>query len=513
MFSFEQDYISVTMSEVVLKIAHFRLGGSTPRLLNIFKKDIKDVPEEERLQLVQSAMATLNLKRVRGICVVPSGMATTKNIEIPSVDPQEIKSIIDLQAGRHTPYAREEILVGYINIGVHERNYTKILLIIVNRQIIKKQLAIFEQANIKVDKVLFAPEGKASFYGEFLHSKEHEIPSGIIDIGKQTTDFIVEAKGLVITCRSIPLGLEHLIKEGETARDKLINELVASVETYQNEDIYKPPETFVLTSDDAKIKDLQPILQEKLKITVKVVSYLDHITATQPVMLKIVSEFDDESFLDTMAPLLTLKNIQVDLTPDEVKVQRAIEEKGHQVVQAGILIIILLLLVCSIFFAKIYFHNQYLLRLTDEYHAKRKIVEELEEISTNTRIVKNYLHSRMLSLEIVHELYAKIPDEIYLKNLTVEEDGTIHLQGISESRSTAFAFVTILEDSPLFKKAKMISSNAQKDRGKDVSAFEIAFKLESVSDEASEEETSEEVVEKKEETAKQGKESKAAKAE
>ena len=98
----------------------------------------------------------------------------------------------------------------------------------------------------------------------------------------------------------------------------------------------------------------------------------------------------------------------------------------------------------------------------------------------------------MLSLEVVNELYAKIPEEIYLKNLTLDEDGTIHLQGISESRSTAFAFVTVLEDSPLFKKAKMISSNAQKDRGKDVSAFEISFKLESAPDEESTQEAPEE---------------------
>ena len=98
----------------------------------------------------------------------------------------------------------------------------------------------------------------------------------------------------------------------------------------------------------------------------------------------------------------------------------------------------------------------------------------------------------MTTLEILKEFYSKIPDEIYVKNVVLNEDGSIRVQGISESRSTAFAFITILEDSELFKGAKMVSSSAQKDRGKDVSAFEILFRLESAKDEVIEEAAPEE---------------------
>ncbi len=483
MISFEQDYISVTITDSILKVAHLRGSPQAFRLMGVFKKEIKDTAEDDWGNIIRTALDGFNVRKAKAICVMPCGATTTKNIEIPSIDPQEIKSIIDLQAGRHTPFAREEIIVGYINIGVHERNYTKTLLIIINRQIIKKQLAAMEQAGLKVEKVVFAPEGKAAFYGELPSLKESETPYGIIDIGKYATDFIIAFKTTVVTCRNIPMGLDQIIKEGTAAQDKLITEVATSLEAYQNEDIHKMPATFILTSDDAKVKELPAILQEKLKASIKIVPYLDHIAASQEVMLKIVSEFDDESFLDAISGVAKSNSMQVDLTPEEVKVQHAIEDKARQVVQVGIKVIALLLLVCLIFFAKIYFHNQYLARLTAEYESKRKVVEELEEISTNTKIVKDYLHSRMLSLDVINELYSKIPEEIYLKNLTLDEDGTIRLQGISESRSTAFAFVTVLEDSFLFKKAKMISSSAQKDRGKDVSAFEISFRLESAPDE------------------------------
>lgn len=492
MFGLEKDLISFVLTDTTVKIAQIQGAPNAPRLVNIIKRDVKDLPPEELATVVQSCLSSIGVKHASAICCLPSSVAITKNIEIPSIDPAEIKSIIDLQAGRHTPFAREEIIIGYINIGVYQRNYTKILLIIINRQVVKQQLDILTAAGVKIEKVVFAPEGKASFYGRVLDLKQSDMPIGIIDIGKYTTDFNIELNSTVIACRSIPVGMENLLKEGQAARDKLIQELGASLESYQSEDISRPPETFVLANDDAKVKELEPLLKEKLKANVKVLPYLDHVTASQPVMLKIISEFDDESLLDCLAPVFAQTPMKVDLTPDEIKIQHSIEEKGKQIVMAGIFGTVLLLLICAIFFSKIYFRSQQLEALNDEFQSKHKTVQELEEISTNTKIIKDYLNSRMTTLEILKELYSKIPDEIYLKNVVLNEDGSIRVQGISESRSTAFAFITILEDSELFKGAKMISSSAQKDRGKDVSAFEISFRLESAKDEVIEEAAPEE---------------------
>ena len=477
MLDLEKDYAVITLCDGTLKIAHVKGEGVNLKLLNVVKKDVKEVAKEDIAKVARSALDSIGLKKASAICVIPSSVATTKNIEIPSVDPNEIKSIIDLQAGRHTPYSREEILIGYINIGVFQKNYTKVLLIIVNRQVVKEQFSTFDLAGLKVEKIVFAPECKAAFYEMVLGRKPDDIPVGIVDIGHYTTDFIIGFNHTVIASRNIPLGMEHLVKEGVPARDKMVQELTASIESYQNEDIHKLPEMFILTSDDAKVKELESILKEKFKANVRVISYWDHVAASQPVMLKIVSEFNDESFLDVVAAVPALKNVQVDLTPEEVKVQHTIEERGRQVLQGCIFIFILLLLMSAIFFSKLHFRSQYLERLVKEYNAKRFAVDELERISTNTKIVHDYLKSRMTSLEVLTELYEKVPNEIYLKNITLEENGSIHLQGISESRSTAFALITILEDSALFKNVKMISSSAQKDRGKDVSAFEIALKL------------------------------------
>ena len=369
----DKEYLAVSLGEDVFKMAQLKVSNVCS-LTDVVKRDIRQVTEEDLPQTIVTACAGINLRKWRTLVVVPPQIITTKNIGIPSLDPTEIKSIIDLQAGRHTPYAREEILVGYVTIGVFQRNYTKVLLVIVNREIIKKQLSILQAAGLKVEKVLFAPEGMASFYADILNIKEEDTPVGIIDMAYGHSNFIVEFNRTVATYRHIAFGMSHLIKEGVAAQEKLIGEILKSVEAYQNEDIHKMPETFYLTSDDAKVKELQPILQEKLKANVKILPFLDRIQASQSTLLKIVSEFNDDSYLDVIATTARVDALQVDLTPDEIKTQKSIQEKGKQVLTAGVFTIVFLLLICGIFLTKVYFRGLYLDQLTQEYTEKRKNV-------------------------------------------------------------------------------------------------------------------------------------------
>ncbi len=487
MFKKDKEYLGISLNEGVLKLAHVRLIGRNHKVVNVVKKDVREMSEDQIPSAVQAALAESGAKSCDAILSVPANLVTTKNIEIPSLDKEEIKSIIDLQAGRHTPYSREEILIGWVSIGVFQRNFTKVLLVIINRDVLKKQVDLLMSAGVRIERVLFAPEGIAGFYAQALGAKEEDPPAGVIDIASQVTNFCIEYNGTVATCRCIPVGLSHLIKEGQAAQDKLLEELANSVDAYQNEDVSSMPENYLLTSDDAKVKDLQTVLQERLKANVKVNPFLDQITADQPVMLKMVSEYSDESFLDVIAPTLTSGGVQVDLTPEEVVTQRQIEEKGRQVVKAAALAIILLFLTCGIFFSKIYFKGVLLDKLKDEYVQKRRAVIVLDRTAQRTRIIKDYINSRMVGLDVLSELYRLVPKEIYLQTILLDENGTINIQGVSESMSRVFNFVTALEESELFKGVKTRSTTAKKDRGKDVAAFDISFRLESAKDETEEE--------------------------
>jgi len=481
----EKDYLSIILGGENLKVAHVRMIAGVLEVVNVVHRDIRGISEEDLPKTIQAVLSELNVKKATAICIIPSHLATTKNIEIPSLDDTEIKSIINLQAGRHTPYSREEIIIDYINIGVYQRNYSKVLLVIVNRGVLKKQLTILEGAGLKVNKVLFAPEGIVRFYAKGLNLGQEAAPVGIIDVGSMFTDFAVAFHGTVIACRNIPIGLTHFASEGRAAFDKLTAELKKSVESYQGEDIEKLPESYILTSDDNKIKEFQPLLKDALNANVKIVPFLDYVKVKSETR-KILTAEGGESFLNVIGPALVATESCLDMLPEDIKMQRTIEEQGREVTKSGIFVFVIIILICAMFFMKIQFKTALLENIKKDHDPKRRETQVLEEITARTAIVKNYFNKRLVGLNTINELFSIIPDEIYLESVTLEQDGKITIQGISESMSLVFTLVGTLEDSMFFKGVKTTSTTAKKERGKDVAAFELTFRLESAQDEEAE---------------------------
>jgi Tfp pilus assembly protein PilN len=136
--------------------------------------------------------------------------------------------------------------------------------------------------------------------------------------------------------------------------------------------------------------------------------------------------------------------------------------------------------------SRVYFKDVFLRQnLVEKYSDQKKEVGLLEGTMNKTRILRDYLQARQLPLEAVRELYRIIPNEMYLSNISMDDQGDVTIQGVSESMSRVFAVVTALEESPLFENVKTKSTTAKKERGKDVAAFEIVLKLSSVLQDAS----------------------------
>src|SRR5262245_13284843 len=121
-------FITVSLNEETLKIVEVRGTGPAAHVVNLTARDVKDISADELPAFIQKAFVPFKTKTANLFFVISPTMVTTKNIEIPSVNADEIKSIVNLQASRHTPFTREEIQIGYINIGIYKKNYSKVLL-------------------------------------------------------------------------------------------------------------------------------------------------------------------------------------------------------------------------------------------------------------------------------------------------------------------------------------------------------------------------------------------------
>ena len=466
--------ITISASSTLVKAAQISASGTVEKLV---KKTIEKGAVDAALR---QAVTGFDIVHSSIIWVLPGEIATAKNIEVPSTDNDEIDSILTLQAARYTPFNKDEILVSYIKLGCPKPNFTRVLLVIVKRDVIKEKMVILKSAGLRMDSVLFAPEAIARFYAQALNVKKNDLPVAIIDVNMENTNFIIQSNGMAVMSRNIPLGIEHFAMDPD-APQQMAAEIKASMDAYEQENIDRKPVKFYFTTTHMALAGLPAVITEKLGLQIDNLPYGKFVKGGKLIQESLAKDFADDSALDIISAGVSAVKCQAELIPQEIRDQRSVVEKGFATLRAGIFFILILIFVALAVFSKVYFKNQFFKEnLVAKYSSQKVEVKNLESMITRTQILRQYLQARSMPLESVRELFRIIPQEIYLTAVNIDDAGTVSVQGVSDSMSKVFSFVTALDASSLFKGVKTKSTSTKKERGKEVAAFEITMKFSSI---------------------------------
>ncbi|MCM8796062.1 MAG: pilus assembly protein PilM [Candidatus Omnitrophica bacterium] len=468
----QRERLVIDFSSNSLKFAYAKISPYRKEIISLKSIDITALAQDDISKIISTTFAELKTKDAEIINTISSPLVITKNIEIPSVDPREIKEIISLQAGRHTPYSREEIIVDYIDIGTYKHSYTKILLVIVARNVVKRQFAILDKAGLRLKHMSFAPEALGPSAAKILKIETIDSPVSILHIDEGFTDFTVVFRNKLVFIRSIPIGLLHLTTEKERYEIRFIEEIKRSLEAYQSENIEKTPNMLVLTGSIEGLKDLEMTLNNTLHLPTMGVSYFKNLIISEQV-LRAISFTKHLSFLSVIATLLSWEEMKIDLVPEEIKLRLSLEERGKDLIKTGIFILAIFVLGFCILISKIYFKGIYLKNLNIKYQNLNQQAQVLEKDFSRISLIKNYLSNRGFSLEILSELYNLIPLDLELNDIRFDEQGKFAVRGSAGSMSTVFSFVENMEKSKYFKDVKTKYTTKRKEGTKDVTDFEI----------------------------------------
>jgi len=473
MFGSNKNYLTVSINEGILKVAQVSSSGN---LEKVARASFSINAADDAVTALKSLLAPFN-RKLPVICVIPASAATAKNIEVPSTDPEEIKSIINLQAGRHTPYSREEVLISYTNLGLNASNNTRLMLVIVHRDIIKERISILEKSGLNIDQIIFVPEAQARFYAKALNLKKETPPVGIIDFSLNSTSYIVISKGSLLFVRNIPVGIKSLL-EGADALAKLEEELKKSMDAFVQEDGNPAPQSYIVTTKNDAIDSVLPALQENLKIQLQVNVYSNFIKGSMDLKKKLQRDYADDSFLDVISPASSLVRCEINLMPEEMILKKTVDRQSKEASLSGGAAIIIMLLIGSMISLNINFKETFLSQnLRAKFAPQKQQVQLLQDQMNKVKLVRTYIQGRMSSLDIIHELYAITPHAIYLNNISVDDQGIVIIDGVADSLPDVYSYDKSIDDSTKFKEAKIKSTSTKKDNGKDVAAFEIEFKL------------------------------------
>ncbi len=472
MFGQSNRYIAIVINDNIVKAVQATVSGFLEKVGRSVAADTTIDGLAKAIKVATNGFG----RNVPLICVIPSSSATANNIEVPSVDPQEIRSIINLQASRHTPYSKEEILISYLNLGLGSQGNTKALLVIAHRSVVKERLMACEKAGFNVHAVAYAPEGMAKAYAKLLNLKKDSAPMGVIDITEHGTNFLVIARGNAVFTRFIPMGISDFSSDPST-HAKFFEESAKSLDACQSEDAAGAPVgSFVVTStiDAALISGLESVL----KVPVRVSAY-SAMAKDAGIKKRLEKDFASDSLLEAIGPAIFGAKAEANLMPEEIILKKSVEKQSREGILAGVLALIVMLCAGALMMSKIYFKDLFLQKnLREQYASQKDEVKALQDRMAQTRIVQDYLKGRLLSLDVLNEIYRITPKEVYLNNIAVDEQGMVTIDGIASSMPQVFTYVKTLDDSNLFNNAKRKSSSTKKEGDKDVAAFEITFQLE-----------------------------------
>lgn len=470
------EFIAVDMCSNFLKIVYFKAAAKRKEVYSIYAENITGLSDEDISKKISEYFVKDKIRTRDVIDIISPHLVITKNIEVPSTNPREISDIINLQAGRHTPYSREEIIVDYVEIGTFKHNYTKILMIILTKNVVKRHMDILNNAGLKLDRVLFSPEGIAISTANLLRTKNDDFPVGIVNVDEGSSDFIVIFKNKVLFVRAIPIGTKHIIADRERYQTRFADELKKSLEAYHTEDIQKTPNLLLLSGAIKELKELEGVLNNILHIPVSLVTYFKNVNISKRA-LDSISEFSQLTFLNIIAPSIVVDLSKVDLIPEEVKLRKAFEERGRELIKTGIFCLTIFILVCLILMGKIYFKSIYLQQLNQKYIELNNEAKKLEKNFVKVRIMRNYLTNRGYSLEVLNELYKIAPLDMRFNDIRYFNRERFTIMGTAESMATVFSFVDSLKKSRYFEDVKTRYTTKRKEDGRDVADFEIVSML------------------------------------
>lgn len=463
-----------------LKVVQVNISRNKKEIINIIKKDIKNLSVDKISKLIRSISKDIKIDSSLLTISLPHYFVTTRTLELPSLNPKEIKDMVSLQIGKQTPYNSEDVISNYqiVDIGSIE-GYSRVFLALVHKDIVQRQLDILEKAGLATDKIGLSSEGLLNWSQTIYQEISEEKPYILIDIGYSNSDFEIVLRGKLIFSKSISVGTINFKKDKKQALEKLNKAINHFIYDYQNAVINQDIEKGIITGASLVIEGLDgKILEKELGIKIEVKNQLDNISIKEDIEQDVEDDIFDISLTGTFGLVLEDKDLDINFLPHELVIEKEVKERAKDIYIAGILLVLIPIFISGIFLERSYNKGVYLEKLKSKLSEVKNEASRLEEKIKKIKVIKKESNIKAVSLNLFFEIYNYISPEIYLISISYNGEDKVTMRGTSSAMSQVFNFVDKLDKSEYFKDVETKYANVKKtDEGEAVD-FEIACVVE-----------------------------------
>jgi len=419
-------YSSIEIVDNFFKSASVRLEAGSVSLSGVIEKELSDQKEETITKAIEQLCS--NRQTLPFLLLLPRKLSTVRYIEVPSIDKKEIDNIVGFQAIRQVPFSLEEIIVDYQILEISPQGYTKIMLVIVHRDVIQKYLRILHGAQIYPEKILLNTQA-ISQAGEFFwgEKKEKSEAVGILDIDYRVINFVVNEKGIFKYSRSVSW-------DGNNC-DTIVSEVERSIGDCNSENIkLKLARLLLFGANAEKIIIVKKQLEEKIKIPIAEIKVEKSLQGEKSSLLGLLGATKSQK--ETM-----------NFLPRPIINKRSQRRKIKKYMTCALLISLILASVCGSFLGKIMVRKKYLKALNQKLEAIEPKAVRIEAMQKKVRIIEKELNITASPLDILKDVYAIFPSDVSLTTLAYDKGNTLVLKGLAKEMSDVFDLIPKLEKS------------------------------------------------------------------
>ena len=450
-------------------------GVSGARESKILGASVKYFDAEAPLDLEKAFLELVSefsrKKKHKFLFYLPRSVVTLRNLSFPSLEDQEIDSIVQLHLARQVPYAREDIVYDYKVLQKTESGFTDILLGIVYRVMLRKHFLMFEKANIYGNEIRMSSFGLLSCAHRLSERVGEANKANIfIDIDLNYSDFIVYRDTQIIYSKSTPTGSKYL--DNPVNLPKTIGDLRQSFTVFQTSNTGLRPERVYLSGMVRFPERMKEMLQKELNLPVDIVKVEDPFGAVEGMdILKKASE--KASFTSLLGAFMDPASKGLTFSTSESRMKNNIKEMLKDFIVTGSLVVYLLVLLSFFSTGMSWLRDDFSKKLDKEILAMKAMDSGLVRKSKKIKLVDRYHNYSESFLFHYYNIAKVLPKKITLERVIFEKNDELTLLGKASDMSEIFKFISILNETGFFRKVDLRYSRKRREEDKEISEFEI----------------------------------------
>ena len=153
---------TIEFTEKFIKVLQADKGKKT-KLIYLNVREMTQNSDQALSENIAAAMSAGRKKTGYLVGIFPRRWVTMRQLSLPSQIEPETRHMIDFEVDRYAPYPREDIVYDYIFLNKEANGHSKVLIIIIQKDILTRYLKILAGARLHPDRITISSVGLAAF--------------------------------------------------------------------------------------------------------------------------------------------------------------------------------------------------------------------------------------------------------------------------------------------------------------------------------------------------------------